>query len=212
MTSQSVVGTRGYMAPEMFIMQCQMKRGHYVTDRYTNAVDWFSLGVTIYRFLTGLNPFAKADFAEAARIDSRSMLRLAVINIYKSVLSQLNYNTFSEYTRLIQFIQRLLELDPSIRINSLQVKQHAVFSHINWQELDKKSITPPPFKCLVRDVANKYNDVLSFDRLLETENKLDWLSLENNPINIYQEYFDFWNYASMDAIVDETVNKKFTHI
>lgn len=46
----SIMGTFGYMAPEMVIML-----GQTSTEKcgYTNAVDWWSLGVTIYKLLTG---------------------------------------------------------------------------------------------------------------------------------------------------------------
>jgi serine/threonine protein kinase len=46
----SIMGTFGYMAPEMVIMLGQTSAEKV---GYTNAVDWWSLGVTIFRLLTG---------------------------------------------------------------------------------------------------------------------------------------------------------------
>lgn len=48
-----VCGTRGYWAPEM-IRHCV---GHNKREKYTETVDWFSLGCCIYEFLYGTSPF-----------------------------------------------------------------------------------------------------------------------------------------------------------
>ena len=46
----SIMGTFGYMAPEMVIMLGQTSAEKV---GYTNSVDWWSLGVTIFKLLTG---------------------------------------------------------------------------------------------------------------------------------------------------------------
>jgi serine/threonine protein kinase len=46
----SIMGTFGYMAPEMVIMLSQTSAEKC---GYTRAVDWWSLGVTMFKLLTG---------------------------------------------------------------------------------------------------------------------------------------------------------------
>ena len=51
---KSIMGTVGYMAPEMLVMLSQPRaqaRG------YTKTVDWWSLGATIFKLLVGVKPF-----------------------------------------------------------------------------------------------------------------------------------------------------------
>ena len=54
----SVVGTRGYMAPEIVEGKVFARK-----DRkgYDEVVDWFALGVTIFVMLTGIQPFNDED-------------------------------------------------------------------------------------------------------------------------------------------------------
>ena len=51
---KSIVGTRGYMAPEM--VELRLKSYDRV-EGYTEGVDWFALGVTMFELLTGRRPF-----------------------------------------------------------------------------------------------------------------------------------------------------------
>ena len=51
---KSIVGTRGYMAPEM--VELRLKSYDNVSG-YTEGVDWFALGVTMFELLTGRRPF-----------------------------------------------------------------------------------------------------------------------------------------------------------
>ena len=64
------MGTVGYMAPEMLVMLSQPRaqaRG------YTKAVDWWSLGATIFKLLVGVKPFdhIAADFNFVPSEDSK---------------------------------------------------------------------------------------------------------------------------------------------
>lgn len=55
----SIMGTFGYMAPEMVIM---LSQASYEKTGYTYAVDWWSLGVTMFKLLTGYRPFTDDNF------------------------------------------------------------------------------------------------------------------------------------------------------
>ena len=48
------MGTHGYMAPEMVKMLGQSRSQR---SGYTAAVDYWSLGVTVFKLLTGYRPF-----------------------------------------------------------------------------------------------------------------------------------------------------------
>ena len=51
----SIMGTVGYMAPEMVII---MRQPSHEKVGYTKAVDYWSLGVTLFKLLTGSKPFS----------------------------------------------------------------------------------------------------------------------------------------------------------
>ena len=48
------MGTVGYMAPEMLVMLSQPRAQ---AKGYTKAVDWWSLGATIFKLFVGVKPF-----------------------------------------------------------------------------------------------------------------------------------------------------------
>lgn len=52
--AKSIVGTIGYMAPEVLIQFFQPFTDH---KGYTECVDWWSLGATIYKLYTGSRPY-----------------------------------------------------------------------------------------------------------------------------------------------------------
>ncbi|CAB1096140.1 unnamed protein product [Ectocarpus sp. CCAP 1310/34] len=56
---RSIMGTQGYMAPEMVILP---KQPRSVRVGYSNAVDYWSLGVTVFKLLTGSRPFDRRRF------------------------------------------------------------------------------------------------------------------------------------------------------
>lgn len=53
--AKSIVGTVGYMAPEVVVMMNQMECKRH---GYSYAVDWWSLGATIYKMYTGARPYS----------------------------------------------------------------------------------------------------------------------------------------------------------
>ena len=61
--AKSIMGTDGYMAIEMMMLRLQK---HEDRKGYTNAVDWWSLGVTMFVLLTGLKPFPLLNSASVA--------------------------------------------------------------------------------------------------------------------------------------------------
>lgn len=56
---RSIMGTKGYMAPEMIRLIGQHR---FEKVGYTNAVDYWSLGITIFKLLSGRRPFDRASY------------------------------------------------------------------------------------------------------------------------------------------------------
>jgi serine/threonine protein kinase len=56
---------RSYMAPEMLLQRYQPRR---VRVGYTIAVDYYSLGVTLFKLLTGARPFNRDQIRSFAEI------------------------------------------------------------------------------------------------------------------------------------------------
>lgn len=96
---QSIMGTVGYMAPEMVILlnkpakygeperhatKQQIKKG------YTSAVDWWSLGVVMFKLLTGNRPFADKNVQAFVQM-ATAMQEVIEENIH-----------FREYAQLFQ--------------------------------------------------------------------------------------------------------------
>ncbi len=55
----TIIPPSGYMAPEMIIMPNQH---HTVRKGYTEAVDYWSLGVTLYKLLTKSRPYSRRNY------------------------------------------------------------------------------------------------------------------------------------------------------
>ncbi|XP_049786583.1 serine/threonine-protein kinase greatwall isoform X1 [Schistocerca cancellata] len=106
-----VLGTPDYLAPELLL-----------DEPHGSAVDWWSLGVCLFEFMTGIPPF-NDETAEA---------------VFDHILArEIPWPTGSE--ELSQSAQSaidsLLTLDPLKRPGSLEVKRMPLFSGIDWEHL-----------------------------------------------------------------------------
>jgi serine/threonine protein kinase len=158
---QSIMGTLGYMAPEMVLMlnrppmYGEQKEKRIVTKElirrgYTHAVDWWSLGVTMYKLLTGSRPFA--DKQMYAFVDLASTLHEAVgenmqFREYAMLFQKLTYPNYISPSAQ-HFISQLLEVDDSCRLGAgpkgtQDVKRHPFFQGLDWDLLEQKQIEPP---------------------------------------------------------------------
>ena len=167
-----------HMAPEMVIMLNQSsaeKKG------YSYAVDWWSLGITIYKLLTGYRPFAPLDAANATSNPEYAML-----------FQEINYpKTLSP--EVVDLISRLLDTNEFSRLGSgpnghKDIKEHPFFKDIVWNILESKQVQPPFIPHA--QTLNETPKFTTFDNMLKELGKEDWLS-DRIPKED-QEYFSSW--------------------
>ncbi|CAL9224990.1 unnamed protein product [Arabidopsis halleri] len=113
--SNSFVGTEEYVAPEVITGS-----GHDF------AVDWWSLGVVLYEMLYGATPF---------RGSNRKETFLKILTEPPSLVG--------ETTSLRDLVRKLLEKDPSRRINVEGIKGHDFFRGLDWDLVLK--VSRPPY-------------------------------------------------------------------
>ena len=135
----TLCGTPLYVAPEVF-----ERKG------YNFLVDWWSLGVLMYEFLTGYNPFSEA----------RKKIN---IKIYYKPLEQ--NMLISDVA--FDLICKLCETDVNKRLgnNVEDIKRHPFFKGIDWIKLEQKKIDPP----FVPRIRND-GDVSNFDTMFTRDN------------------------------------------
>jgi serine/threonine kinase 32 len=166
------------MAPEMVIMLTQStseKKG------YSYSVDWWSLGITMYKLLTGYRPFAPLEAANATSNPEYAML-----------FQEINYpKTMSP--EVINIMTRLLDVNEFSRLGSgpnghKEIKEHPFFKDIVWNMLELKHIQPPfvPQSKVLNDTPR----FTSFENMLKELGKDEWL--KDKIYKEEQEYFASW--------------------
>ncbi|XP_041432202.1 protein kinase C theta type-like [Xenopus laevis] len=156
-TTRGLVGTYGYMAPEVMLM-----------EEYNAAVDWWSLGVILYRMATGRSPFYNGRV--------RTMVKESTISEKPKYPEWLS-------GRLRNLLKKLLKKNPLHRLGTNgNIRKHPFFASVDWVELERQRLKPP----IQPQVPSSENLGASSEELS--------LSLENgySNINILQE-FSFLN-------------------
>lgn len=113
--SNSFVGTEEYVAPEIV-----SGNGHDF------AVDWWSLGVVLYEMLYGVTPFRGTNRKET----------------FYRILAKSPELT-GEVTPLRDLIRKLLEKNPTERIDVEGIKGHDFFAGVEWDTVFQ--ISRPPY-------------------------------------------------------------------
>ncbi|KAK7475201.1 hypothetical protein BaRGS_00033602 [Batillaria attramentaria] len=122
-TTNSGCGTPFYMAPEI------LRR-----IAYGNEVDWWALGVVLYKIVTGTFPFMGKTNPE----------------VFVAVTRDRPYYDPHLPSDLVAFFKGVLQKHPAKRLGFgkdgvHQIKSHLFFECINWEALRKQEVTPPPF-------------------------------------------------------------------
>ncbi|ORY93374.1 kinase-like domain-containing protein [Syncephalastrum racemosum] len=122
LTSNS--GTGYYMAPEI-----------HKGGGYNEAVDWWSLGVTLYECVYRRRPFEGATNDELRASVQRGIVQYPT-------------NGTPVSGECLSVIQGFLEMNPSKRLGQTQegwvaLVRHPFFRSVDWRRLESKTLTPP---------------------------------------------------------------------
>mmetsp|Transcript_43188 Transcript_43188/g.91790 ORF Transcript_43188/g.91790 Transcript_43188/m.91790 type:complete len:379 (-) Transcript_43188:288-1424(-) len=114
----SVVGSIGYAAPEILV-----RRRERTAAPYTSAVDWYSLGVSVYVLLTGgvRNRDAKIQNAPPRN--------------HEILLKDVERNRAMVSATAHAFIVQLVDQDPKNRGEFDMIKRHDFLKATNWETI-----------------------------------------------------------------------------
>lgn len=196
----SIMGTFGYMAPEMVIM---MSQSHNEKTGYTNAVDWWSLGVTMYKLLTGVKPFDN-DTAITSYLENKmSFFAPGGVHYSPEYLMLFRDIYIPDYmsANAADLINGLLDVNENTRLGAglhglQKLKSHAFFEGIDWERLEQKHLIPPyiPESPKLLEKPH-YND---FESMMSSLGKGDWL--EEKPKPDEHKYFQGWDFVSPSTL------------
>ncbi|KAF3435908.1 hypothetical protein FNV43_RR23000 [Rhamnella rubrinervis] len=162
--SNSFVGTEEYVAPEIV-----SGNGHDF------AVDWWSLGVVLYEMLYGVTPFRGINRKET---------------FYRILTKQPELT--GEATPLRDLIRRLLEKNPTERIDVEGIKGHDFFAGVEWDTV--LQISRPPYlpdhedECRVEDEIDVESVIRGIFEGGEIENENENENSNNNNNNEDEKY------------------------
>ena len=197
--THSIVGTLEYMAPEVMILFGKRK---VHKDGYTAAVDFWCLGILIYKLLTNIEPFTNTYNYESLQailpnhLSKYNNYRDAYYDLFGKVEYDIHDKMLNEATRSI--LHGLLEFNAENRLgyNADDIKaghvalmNHAFFSGIDWTLLECKQVPPPYIPTEVMDVINQESsNIKSLTAVLCDANKEHWCEEFNlETISTYPE-------------------------
>jgi len=132
----TLCGTPEYMAPEVV-----KREGH------NHAVDVWGIGILIYEMLVGRTPFTVAEDPDDLK------------GIYENIVDHNYVFTKSCPEDAMDLIEKLLEYQPEKRLGMYrpkQLREHAWFSSIDFQALEKKKLVAPWVPPLKSDADSKH--------------------------------------------------------
>ncbi|XP_031779722.1 ribosomal protein S6 kinase beta-2 [Nasonia vitripennis] len=183
----SFCGTANYMAPEVIKHKL-----------YTRAVDWWSLGVILFKMITGSRPFDVCDDRQ------RTMQK-----IVSGEFSFDNKRAVLVSPEAQDLIRKLLKLNPAERLgagetDARELMDHVFFNNINFDDLlackyeplTRKRKRTPPFKEIIRTKIRPYHDPRadSHEMIFEDFDYIapSWLDpQEDSDVTRLREFYKF---------------------
>lgn len=188
----NVMGTFGYMAPEMVLL---LNRDIGYHRGYDRRVDWWSLGVTTYVLLCGLKPFRKAKGPEDMLIDHTYRMEPDPNEIgfpqYDVLTKPIEYPSHLS-TSAINFISEMLHVNEDDRLTSRgnpvdMIRSHQFFSKLDFEALENRGVAPPYVPPPMQDTEPAYSN---FEEMMLETGYEEWLRYKPAP-NV-QKYFSHW--------------------
>ena len=185
---------------------------------YTRAVDFYCLGIMIYKLLTGLEPHKSLTHAELKKMMPTQLMKFtnyhdAYIACFGSVDYAVCNGILNEHTRSL--LQGLLQFRAQYRLGynatNLQagfdsLMGHPFFEDIDWTAIICKQVNPPyiPQQEIISTIKDDVIIPKTLREILVEADKCHWCE-EFSPTSLFQrmkidpddqKYFRKWNYAS----------------
>lgn len=176
-------------------MVIMMSQSHGEKSGYTSAVDWWSLGVTMYKLLTGVKPFDN-DNAITSYLESKmSFFAPGGVHYSPEYLMLFRDIYIPDYMspNAADLINGLLDVNENTRLGAgvtglHKLKKHPFFEGIEWERLEQKHLIPPfiPEAPKLQE-KSQYPD---FETMMSALGKTEWL--EDKPRKEDHKYFEGW--------------------
>ena len=225
--SRSIVGTLEYMAPEVLILFGKRKLHK---DGYTGAIDFWCLGIMIYKLLTNEEPFTTNYSCEVLQsilpthLSKYSNYHEAFDDLFGIVNYDVRDGVLTEHARSL--LRGLLEFKADARLGynaeDLQIgfnelMNHPFFGSIDWSLLEAKQLPPPyvPEEEVLDIIRHDRYPAKSLTEMLRDANKAHWCEEFNPPSSPApnrvrmripvedQIFFQQWYYVK--PVAEETV-------
>jgi serine/threonine protein kinase len=191
-----------------------LRKGGWEVSGYTKAVDWWSLGVTMYKLLTGAYPFQTNFGQPDADAMTDAEMEHGLVR-YGALLEEVDYGKLSELPDAVDCISKLLTVEEKQRLGYgpegwQDLSSHPFFCSIDWVALEQKQVPPPalPSGFAALPVTKSYQCI---QHMFVAHDKTSWMKLggmgdpqeEMEYLNALQEHFEFWDYTAPAAIIEE---------
>ena len=167
------------MAPEMLIM---LGRHKLHKDGYTFAVDYWSLGILIYKLLVGVEPYKGYSFERLQDImHSYICQHKSFVEAFYALFGVIDYDDCRINDDTKSLLELLLELNADKRINytnhpvlgQTALMNHPFFQGLDWALLELKQIIPP--------YIPSESDIIDFIRISSKPFKSNITTVEGEP-------------------------------